>query len=76
MNDAFLKQNPDLSIITGDLIWSDGVPQSDIIFKELLERFNKYVVPVAKTYETHDSEDEFSRGAIRVLEKYLKSAVT
>ncbi|MFE6169473.1 metallophosphoesterase family protein [Viridibacillus arvi] len=76
IDDAFSKLNPDLAIITGDLIWSDGVQQSDVIFKELLERFNKYNVPVAITYGNHDSEDEFSRGEIRALEKYLKNAVT
>ena len=62
-------------IFTGDLIWSDGVPHSDKIFVELLERFNKFDVRVAITYGNHDAEDEFSRGEIRELEKVLKNHV-
>lgn len=72
---AFQELKPDLVIFTGDLIWSDGVPHSDKIFVELLERFNKFDVPVAITYGNHDAEDEFSRGEIRELEKVLKNHV-
>lgn len=73
---AFENLDADLVIMTGDLIWSDGVPNADIIFQELLERFNKHDIPVAITYGNHDAEDEFTRSEMRAIENnVLKNAV-
>ena len=68
---AFENLDADLVIITGDLIWSEGVPNADRVFLELLHRINKHDVPVAITYGNHDSEDEFTRSDLREMEKVL-----
>ena len=68
---AFENLDADLVMITGDLIWSDGVPNADKVFIELLERINKHGVPVAITYGNHDSEEEFTRSEMREMEKVL-----
>ena len=72
---AFENLDADLVIITGDLIWSEGVPNADLVFTELLGRINKHNVPVAITYGNHDSEDEFTRGEMRKLEEILTNHV-
>ncbi|MFZ0447287.1 MAG: metallophosphoesterase family protein [Bacillus sp. (in: firmicutes)] len=72
---AFEKLDADLVMITGDLIWSEGVPNADKVFTELLERINKHGVPVAITYGNHDSEDEFVRSDMRKLESILENFV-
>jgi len=71
IDQALEKLDADLVMITGDLIWSDGVPEADKVFTELLERINKHHVPVAITYGNHDSEDEFTRSDMRKLESSL-----
>ncbi|WP_087974925.1 metallophosphoesterase family protein [Oceanobacillus rekensis] len=68
---AFEKLDADLVVITGDLIWSDGVPNADKVFKELLQRINYHDIPVAITYGNHDSEDEFTRTDLRKMESVL-----
>ena len=42
IDQAFEKLDADLVMITGDLIWSEGVPNADKVFTELLERINKH----------------------------------
>ena len=69
---AFEKLDADLVMITGDLIWSDGVPNADQVFTELLEQINKHNVPVAITYGNHDAEDEFVRSDMRKMESILE----
>ena len=71
IDQAFEKLDADLVMITGDLIWSDGVPEADKVFTKLLERINKHSIPVAITYGNHDSEDEFTRSDMRKLESIL-----
>ncbi|MGJ9458443.1 metallophosphoesterase family protein [Oceanobacillus sp. CF4.6] len=68
---AFEKLDADLIVITGDLIWSEGVPNADKVFKELLQRINNHDIPVAITYGNHDSEDEFTRSSLREMESGL-----
>lgn len=69
---AFTKLDADLIVLSGDLMWSDGVPDAMQVYKELLERFNQYDVPIAITYGNHDSEDEFVRTDMRRMEELLK----
>ena len=68
---AFTKLDADLIMITGDLIWSHGVPQADEVYSELLDRFNQFDIPIAITYGNHDAEDEFVRADLRRMEAKL-----
>lgn len=68
---AFTKLDADLIVLTGDLMWSDGVPNAMEVYRELLERFNQYDVPIAITYGNHDSEDEYVRSDMRRMEEIL-----
>lgn len=61
------KLDVDLVIHTGDVIWSDGVKNPDIVFKKTLEIFNKYDVPVAITFGNHDTEETVTRSDLRYL---------
>ena len=72
---AIIKLEPDLVVITGDLIWTDGVPTPTKIFIELMERLNKHVVPIAITYGNHDSEMGVGRADLRVMEGLLNNLV-
>ncbi|MBP2079581.1 metallophosphoesterase family protein [Oceanobacillus polygoni] len=75
LDKAFEKLDADLVMITGDLIWSEGVPNADLVFKELLERINQHAIPVAITYGNHDSEDAFTRSDLRKMEQILDYSV-
>lgn len=68
---AFTRLDADLIVLTGDLIWSHGVPQADLVYRELMERLNQYHVPVAITYGNHDAEDEFLRADLRRIEDQI-----
>lgn len=68
---AFSKLDADLVVITGDLIWSDGVTDAIEVYRDVLEKFNQYQIPVAITYGNHDAEDEFLRSDMRKLENLL-----
>lgn len=71
IDEAFTKLDADLIVLTGDLMWSHGVPNAMEVYRELLERFNQYDVPIAITYGNHDSEDEFVRSDMRKMEEML-----
>lgn len=62
-------------IFKGDLIWSGGVPNSNIIYRELLERLNQVEIPIAITYGNHHSEEEFVRSDLRSSEAILRNHV-
>lgn len=63
--------DPDLLMLTGDQIWSEGVIDSDVTFKRLLQHLNQLKVPVALTYGNHDTENQFTRNDLRQLESEL-----
>lgn len=63
--------DPDLLMLTGDQIWSEGVIDSDLTFKRLLQHLNQLKVPVAMTYGNHDTENQFTRNDLRQLESKL-----
>ncbi|EKU46342.1 metallophosphoesterase family protein [Staphylococcus massiliensis] len=66
---------PDLIIMTGDQIWSEGIVHSDETYKRLVEYINQYDVKVATTFGNHDTEGRFSRGDIREIEKGFQNYV-
>lgn len=76
IDEAFTKLDADLIVLTGDLMWSHGVPNAMEVYQELLERFNQYDVPIAITYGNHDAEDEFVGADMRRMEGILKNHVT
>ncbi|MDQ0974752.1 3',5'-cyclic AMP phosphodiesterase CpdA [Neobacillus niacini] len=65
------KANPDLIVISGDLIWSEGVPDQKASFKELIKVLNDLKKPIAITYGNHDTEEGISRSDLRSLEDQI-----
>ncbi|KGX85862.1 metallophosphoesterase family protein [Pontibacillus litoralis] len=63
--------NPDLVVITGDLIWSEGVEHPEKSFQALLDELNALHTPVAITYGNHDTEEGVTRSALREMEAGL-----
>lgn len=55
----------DLIMHTGDIIWSEGVKDADLIFEEFMACFNATATPKAITFGNHDSEEIISRKDLR-----------
>lgn len=68
--------DPDLIMITGDLIWSDGVDRPQRGYQALVDLFNEFDYPIAMTYGNHDSEETIDRSDLRQLEKGFKNLIT
>lgn len=63
--------DPDLIVITGDLIWSEGVSDPEKSFEELIRVLNDLQKPVMVTYGNHDTEENITRSDLRELENKL-----
>lgn len=70
-----MLENPDLIIITGDLIWSEGVKNPAASYQQLINLLNEFPNPIAITYGNHDSEESLSRNDLRELEDKLVNIV-
>lgn len=65
-------EKPDLIVHTGDIMWSDGVKDSDKVFQIVMEYFDKYDIPLAITFGNHDSEEGITRSELRdIYEKTI-----
>ena len=65
-------EKPDLIVHTGDIMWSDGVKDSDKVFQIVMDYFDKYNIPLAITFGNHDSEEGISRSELRdIYEKTI-----
>ena len=60
-------EKPDLIVHTGDIMWSDGVRDSDKVFQIVMEYFDKYDIPLAITFGNHDSEEGITRSELRCI---------
>lgn len=75
LNKHIKKENPDLIVITGDLIWSEGVKDPENTYKELINLLNEHPIPVVITYGNHDSEETLTRRELREIENRLVNIV-
>lgn len=75
IKDMTEKANPDLIVITGDLIWSEGVPGPEKSFDELIKVLNELNKPIAITYGNHDSEEGITRTELREMEGKIEQVV-
>lgn len=64
--------NPDLIVVTGDMVDTYENPDALKIFKTFFEFLNRFDVPKAVTYGNHDSESNITRDEI---EQILKETV-
>ena len=71
IKDMTEKVNPDLVVITGDLIWSEGVPGPEKSYDALITVLNDLKKPIAITYGNHDSEEGITRSDLREMEKEI-----
>lgn len=65
----------DLIVITGDLIWSEGVSTPEKGYRAIIDLLNKYDIPVAITYGNHDSEEGLTRTDLRNFEAEINNLV-
>lgn len=68
----FEKNQFDLIMVTGDIIWGKDIEHPDKTFFEFYNVLNSTKIPVAITYGNHDSEGNFTRSEIRKFEKYIE----
>ncbi|WP_225048297.1 metallophosphoesterase family protein [Lacticaseibacillus kribbianus] len=67
MRAAIAAETPDLIVLSGDLIWSDGVVNPAAGLRALVAALNEFDIPVATTYGNHDSEETLDRADLREL---------
>lgn len=67
IDNILTKEKPDLIVHTGDIMWSDGVKNSDKVFQIVMEYFDKYDIPLAITFGNHDSEEGITRSELREI---------
>ncbi len=65
---AVSQIKPNLIMITGDLLWSDGVTNPQRGYQRLVDLFNHHDYPIAITYGNHDSEETLTRANLLQLE--------
>lgn len=73
---ALNNLDADLVVVTGDNIWSEGVPEPEKGFQTLIDLFNEFPVPITLTYGNHDSEESVTRSDLRKMEEKLRYRVT
>lgn len=56
---------PDLIIHTGDVMWSDGVKNADIVFTNVMKFIDQFDIPFALTFGNHDTEEIVTREGLR-----------
>lgn len=56
---------PDLIIHTGDVMWSDGVKNADIVFTNVMKFIDQFDIPFALTFGNHDTEEIVTREDLR-----------
>ncbi|GIN56128.1 metallophosphoesterase family protein [Lederbergia ruris] len=54
-------ENPDLIVVTGDLIWSEGVEHPDQSYRRVLDQISQWDIPFATVFGNHDSEANVTR---------------
>ncbi len=59
---------PDITILTGDQIWSEGVLDSGHVYTELMNYLNQYDTKIATTFVNHDTEGILKRCDLREIE--------
>lgn len=67
IDNILTKEKPDLIVHTGDIMWSDGVKDSDKVFQIVMKYFDKYDIPLAITFGNHDSEEGITRSELREI---------
>ncbi|MGG5314346.1 metallophosphoesterase family protein [Enterococcus sp. AZ072] len=68
------KEQPDLILFTGDIVWSTIADAPLAIFQEFIDFCNTLEFPIALTYGNHDSNHPaITRGMLRQKEMDIKS---
>lgn len=60
-----LDTKPDLIIHTGDVMWSDGVKNADVVFTNVMKFIDQFDIPFALTFGNHDTEEIVTREDLR-----------
>lgn len=69
-----LDTKPDLIIHTGDVMWSDGVKNADVVFTNVMKFIDQFDIPFALTFGNHDTEEIVTREDLRnIYEKNIRN---
>lgn len=70
------KINPNLIVVTGDIVDTYNNPEAPAIFQNFFKFLNRFDVPIAVTYGNHDSEPELLGDEIdAIFEETVKNKV-
>lgn len=72
-----LDTKPDLIIHTGDVMWSDGVKNADMVFTNVMKFIDQFDIPFALTFGNHDTEEIVTREDLRnIYEENIRNKPT
>ena len=76
MEKIITDTKPDLIIHTGDIMWSDGVKNADIVFTNVMKFIDQFDIPFALTFGNHDTEEIVTRKDLReIYDKIIRKGV-
>jgi predicted phosphodiesterase len=76
MEKTILEEKPDLVVVTGDLIWSEGVKDPLKSYEVVLDVLNKTGIPFAIVHGNHDTEENITRSDLLKMEETIEQALS
>lgn len=76
IDEVIEKENPDLLVYSGDLIWSEGVKDPERSFRRVLDAGAKWNIPFAIIYGNHDTEETVTRDNLQAIQREYSMAVS
>ncbi|MEK3888102.1 metallophosphoesterase family protein [Bacillus sp. FSL K6-3431] len=76
ISESIQQEQPDLIVITGDLIWSEGVNRPDNSYRKVLDHISQWDIPFAIVYGNHDTEEGITRKELHLIQEGYHSSVS
>ncbi|GIN70707.1 hypothetical protein J14TS2_11820 [Bacillus sp. J14TS2] len=61
ISETIQHEKPDLIVVTGDLIWSEGVEQPEQSYRRVLDQISQWGIPFTTVFGNHDAEANVTR---------------
>ncbi|MCJ7842233.1 metallophosphoesterase family protein [Lederbergia sp. NSJ-179] len=69
-------EKPDLIVVTGDLIWSEGVKHPDQSYRRVLDQISEWDIPFATVFGNHDAEANITREQLLQIHSEYTNSLT